>query len=108
MLHGRIASALEKHGIADPDLLAGHWHAAGAKQKTFHYAVKAAEAAVRTLAFERGVVLYRMALEQISPAHPEHANVSKALDEAAAWAGKCVLAGEVCLAAVLAAVRKSW
>ena len=60
-IHGELAQALESR-LAGPDLLFHHFAAAGQRDRAITYAELAAEAAGRSLAFDRAAELYRGAL----------------------------------------------
>ena len=66
-LHGELGRALELRGGASPDVLFGHFDAAGDKQRATRYLVLAAEHALASFAFGRAVELYRHALATLQP-----------------------------------------
>jgi hypothetical protein len=63
--HHQLARALEASRDADVEGLAVHYGLAGDNQKAADYAIAAAEAASRALAFERSARLFRLALDQL-------------------------------------------
>ena len=93
-LHGRLAGALEAARAA-PELLALHFREAGERGRAGRYTIAAAEAASRTLAFERAAALYREALELAGP----DAALERALGDALANAGRGPDAAEAYLRA---------
>ena len=60
--HERLANALERRGKADSERLAVHWREAGILDKALDHTVRAADEAVRALAFDRAARLYRAAI----------------------------------------------
>ena len=62
-LHGRLARALEASAPVDPETLTLHYQAAGESGRAAELAAVAARQACDTLAFDRAVRLYRLALE---------------------------------------------
>ena len=62
-LHRRLALTLEQAAHADAEVVATHWRGAGDAERAAHHAVRAAEAAVATLAFRRAAGLYQLALD---------------------------------------------
>ncbi len=62
-LHGQLAHALEVSTPVDPETLTLHYHAAGESARAAELAAVAARKAVKALAFDRAVGLYRLALE---------------------------------------------
>ncbi len=68
--HGRLALALEQSKRPDPEKLIQHWLGAGEPARAGEYAVRAADAAVKALAFEHASSLYRTAIE-LHPHDPE-------------------------------------
>ena len=61
--HERLARALDPLPGSAPELLSVHWAGAGDPRRAAEHAIRAAEQAARTLAFERSARLYRRALE---------------------------------------------
>jgi len=97
-LHGDLARALEASGHADPEALAVHHQGAGDRDKAATYAVAAAAAATRAVAFDRAARLYQMALELV-PAGPDARALQVSLGAALAKAGRGAEAGSALLAA---------
>jgi tetratricopeptide (TPR) repeat protein len=62
--HLQLAMALEESGCTDPEPLAMHYHSAGDRRKAGDYARRAAARAIETLAFNKAVEFYRLALQQ--------------------------------------------
>lgn len=60
--HLSLARALEQER-GDPQLLAAHYRAAGEPEKAQRFALAAARRAAETLAFDRAVTLFRLAIE---------------------------------------------
>ncbi len=60
--HRRLARALESSGVADPEVLAVHFHGAGDTDRAANHYAKAAALAAETLAFDRAVTLYQLAI----------------------------------------------
>ncbi|MCA9659570.1 MAG: AAA family ATPase, partial [Myxococcales bacterium] len=98
--HLKIAAAMERHGLDDPEALFGHYRGAGDKIKAALYADRAAAKASDALAFDQAAQFYQYALE-LTPSDgdlPEesatHSRLSKArlergLGDALANAGRC-------------------
>lgn len=61
-LHGSLAAALEQGGTAEPEVLAFHHSEAGDLGRAAGYAIRAAERARSSLAFERAAALYAQAI----------------------------------------------
>ncbi len=61
-LHRRLAEVLERHRADDLDGLVDHWAGAGESDRAAGYAIRAAERAHATLAFDRAAQMYRSAL----------------------------------------------
>jgi hypothetical protein len=61
--HARLATVLEDAGWVDSETLATHFLEAGDRNRAAVYAVRAADQASQTLAFDRAARLYRLALE---------------------------------------------
>jgi eukaryotic-like serine/threonine-protein kinase len=64
-LHRRLATALGRAPGTPAQVLVMHFVAAGVKNKARAYACRAADEAVRALAFERAAELYQVALDQL-------------------------------------------
>ena len=62
--HRALATALERHGNADPAEIVRHWEAAGETERAAELAVAAAERAERVLAFDQAARLYEVALRR--------------------------------------------
>lgn len=86
--HRRLAEQLEIETLRDVEALAGHWAAAGAHDRAVGYALHAAEAAARALAFDRASHLYRQSLELLAPTDPRVPSVREALGDALRSAGR--------------------
>jgi hypothetical protein len=91
--HARLALALEASG--DLERLAAHWRAAGRPERAAEYAARAAARAADTLAFDRAVQMYRLALELGPPADLPRALLLPRLAEALANAGRAAEAAGV-------------
>jgi hypothetical protein len=103
--HHALAEALERDEDVDPERLGMHLRAAGHAERARAYIERAANDASATLAFERAVRLYRVALECSSPARSARApNDEQALRaklaDALANAGHGGEAGRAYLAAI--------
>jgi hypothetical protein len=90
--HRRLALALEAEPEADPEALVLHWREAGDAARAASYAAEAAARASLTLAFDRAVRWYSLALELRAAGGPrdpaaEHA-LRVALGHALANAGR--------------------
>ncbi|MEM9072964.1 MAG: protein kinase, partial [Myxococcota bacterium] len=66
-VHRRLAGALEAWPDAGPEAIATHWDGAGQRDRAFPHALRAAERARASLAFDRAASLYRWCLELRSP-----------------------------------------
>jgi len=69
--HLELANAIEATSEPDPEALANHFRAAGAKWKASHYAALAARRAEATLAFDRAASLLQLAIDLAPPNAPE-------------------------------------
>jgi tetratricopeptide (TPR) repeat protein len=92
--HHRLALALESTGSGDLEAQAAHWHGAGDHDRSWRFAMLAAEQAGRALAFDRAARLYQMALELRPLEHAEERDVRTRLAEALANAGRSAEAAE--------------
>ena len=70
-VHLRLGHAIEASPEPDPEALAQHFRAAGAKWKASHYAALAARRADAALAFDRAASLFEQAIELAPPNAPE-------------------------------------
>jgi hypothetical protein len=61
--HGRLALALEQERDTEPEKLVTHWVGAGENRRAAEAAVKAAEGASASLAFDHAASLYRLAID---------------------------------------------
>jgi serine/threonine protein kinase len=99
--HLALARSLEQQPQIDLEALARHFDAAGEAGPAARYALRAGDAAVAGLAFERAVALYRTAIardgEAEAPSAP--AALQEKLGHALLLAGRSVAAGEAFLAA---------
>jgi len=86
--HYHLGVALEGFGRYDPEILAMHFQAAGEDQRAAHYASAAAAQASQTLAFDRAVRLYQLALNLGSMEEPEARVLRIKLGDALANAGR--------------------
>lgn len=97
-LHEALASALDTVG-ASPGHIAEHWFKAGKPKLAARWAVRAAESAYASLAFERAANLYTRALSWDAAA----LDATPDLREQHAWAlyhaGSCARAGDAFVAA---------
>ncbi len=85
--HRRLADVLLGTADADPEAVALHLVGAGENERAGPYAEDAAEQAVRKLALERAVRLFRLAL-RLAPAAPNASRTQLRLAQALAWAGR--------------------
>jgi hypothetical protein len=97
-IHLRLATAMESHGIQEPETLSEHYFEGGDRALAATHAGRAAMAAGRQLAFERAATLYRRALE-LRPEAPERPQWQVGLADALANAGRGVDAAHAYLAA---------
>ena len=94
--HLALARALERAVQPDLEALARHFDAADQHEQAARYALRAADAAMEALAFERAAALYRMAIERSGEGSAAlHEKLGFALRDA----GRSVAAGEAFLAA---------
>ncbi len=70
--HSRIAAAMERSGLDDPEALFGHYRGAGAREQAAVFADRAATKAIEALAFDQAAHFYQAALE-LAPEGPEAA-----------------------------------
>ena len=86
--HLALALAHETSGVADPEAMAFHFHAAGEEDRGAHYAEIAADRAAGALAFEQAAKLYKWALELRAHAPAQTSSLRKRLGDALANAGR--------------------
>jgi serine/threonine protein kinase len=86
--HSRLALALESLPEADVEPLVVHLLGAGERERAAMYAERAAEQAVRKLAFDRAVQLYRLTLETVAPSSAEARRLRVRIAEVLEWAGR--------------------
>ncbi|MDB4965015.1 MAG: Serine/threonine-protein kinase PknA [Myxococcales bacterium] len=86
ILHRRLAEALERWPAADAEAIAQHWRDACEPRRAQRYYIEAADAASRSLAYDRAARLYQMALElapdDAAAAHPLRLRLGEALANA--------------------------
>jgi serine/threonine protein kinase len=87
-LHARLANALEQIGDFEPEALAWHLKQADQPLRAGHYYALAADAAARSLAFERAANLYRLSFELQLPDNPDRLQLQRRLADALADAGR--------------------
>jgi hypothetical protein len=85
--HGALAAALEQGGQSDPEALACHYEAAGDSARAADFALRAADRAVESLAFEHAARLFMVVL-RLRPAHVDLQAVRIRLAEALGDAGR--------------------
>jgi hypothetical protein len=101
-LHGRIAAAMELHGVRDPDRLVVHYIGALDHAQAARTAISAAHAAAAKLAFNRAAELYERGLELLPHADPQVPGLRVSLADALANAGRGAPASEQYLLAAAA------
>ncbi|MEO6027640.1 MAG: AAA family ATPase [Candidatus Binatia bacterium] len=104
--HAALASALEATGRATPDVLAVHFHGAGAYAKAADCAVAAADKAAEALAFMRAAELYRKARDWDPRDDPWRRGLFAREGDALANAARFAEASDAFLAAVPGAPRQ--
>ncbi len=98
-LHARIAHALERYDLADPERLVVHYSGAGDSIRAGETAIDAGHLAARKLAFNRAAELFRRAIELL-PADEQAADgLHCHLGDALANAGRGAEAAEAYLKA---------
>jgi hypothetical protein len=101
-IHVRMVAALDGSGIADPERLFLHCHAAGDMQRAAVNATLAAHAAVRKLAFNRAAELFRHAIALLGDAAAHDQQLHRALGNALAHAGRSAEAADAYMVAASA------
>lgn len=91
--HRRLAHALEAWGLADPETLAVHFHAAEEPEAAAEYVTRAARQASEALAFDRAARLYVVAL-RLGAGEAEMRVLRVSLGDALANAGRGAEAAE--------------
>jgi serine/threonine protein kinase len=94
--HLALARSLERRPEPDLEALARHFDAADDRAQAARYAVRAADAAMAGLAFERAAALYKMAIDR---GGEDSTALYEKLGYALLHAGRSVAAGEAFLAA---------
>ena len=87
-LHRDLAHALLAGGAADPEDLAFHFRAAGARDEAADAAARAARRCTEALAFDRAAAFYGMALDLRPTDHPEVGALAVGYAHALANAGR--------------------
>ncbi|MFI5305818.1 MAG: serine/threonine-protein kinase PknK, partial [Polyangiales bacterium] len=98
-VHARIAEAMERNAVADPERLVVHYTGAGDGVRAGETAVQAAHAAVQKLAFNRAAELFRKAIVLFPGDHANARDLHKHLGDALANAGRGAQAAEAYLEA---------
>jgi len=93
-LHARLADALQQQPEPDLDSVAWHLGAAGLSDRAAEATLVAARRAAAQLAFERGAVLFRRALELLSTEDLRRRELCVALGDCLADAGRGKAAAE--------------
>jgi hypothetical protein len=101
-IHVRMVAALDGSGIADPERLFLHCHAAGDMQRAAVNAALAAHAAARKLAFNRAAELFRHAIALLGDEAAHDPQLHRALGDALAHAGRSAKAADAYLVAAAA------
>jgi tetratricopeptide (TPR) repeat protein len=96
-LHRALASALGEEPGADPAMLASHWFGAGEPERALPWALAAAQAAEKTLAFDHAAALWARA-RAAAPTPEQRREWSIRLGRALAAAGRPTEAADVWLA----------
>ncbi len=87
-IHGALGDALSRTG-GDAEAVVTHWIEAGQTQRVTQHARRAAEHAVGSLAFARGVRLYQLALAHAPATDRElRADVKRSLSDALSLSGR--------------------
>lgn len=93
--HATLAAALERSGLAEPEVLATHFQGAGESAKAgMHYAAAARQAAA-ALAFNTAAELYRRVLDLAADTEHERNATLRSLAEALANSGRAFEAADV-------------
>ncbi len=97
-LHGRLAEALERCGLLEPETLARHHREAGDAPRALEWTRRAARNATTAFAFARAVELYQQAVA-LTGDTAERCAVLEELADAQVQSGRRRDAGETCLVA---------
>jgi len=89
-IHLRIAQAMRRRGIEDPEALFEHFLGADRTNQAAEQALKAANHAMEALAFDRAARFYRRAIELLPPATVRDQELQARLAEALANAARPV------------------
>jgi serine/threonine protein kinase len=98
-VHARIARAMERHDVGDPERLVEHYSGAGDGVRAGETAIEAGHRAAQKLAFNRAAELYRRAIELSTADGPTARGLYKHLGDALASAGRGAQAAEAYLQA---------
>jgi len=98
-IHWRLAEAIRKRGIDDPEALFEHYLASGHAAQAAEQAAKAANRAMGTLAFDRAARFFRRAIELEAPEGALARSLHAGLGEALANAGRPAEAADAFLVA---------
>lgn len=96
--HNKLAFALEDSGNADLESLVTHFYEAGLSEKAAKYAAAAASQSTETLAFDRAVRLYRLAIDLKSSDSAELLTLQRKLGDALVNDGRGNEAAEIYMA----------
>ncbi len=86
--HERLALVLSASGTIDAEILAGHLHGAGDRERACEYYSRGGDQASAALAFDHAARLYRIALELNEGAGAQARILAKKLGDALANAGR--------------------
>ncbi len=92
--HRRLASALERAGAADPEVLLEHYRQGGELEAARRYVLASATAALQALAFSRAARLYALALELVPAEKWAEGRLPRKLADALALDGRLREAAE--------------
>jgi serine/threonine protein kinase len=95
--HARIAHAMERYDIVDPERMVVHYSGAGDGVRAGETAVQAAHTAAKKLAFNRAAELYKRGIELLSESAPSRRELYEHLGDALANAGRGAQAAEAYL-----------
>ena len=98
-IHKSLATSLERLDSTSPELLVAHYQGAREHDKAAQYAIRAADHAMTTLAFEQAARLYKLAITLVDPNDPHTQRLRIAYAEALDGAGRASDAGSAYLLA---------